>query len=135
MGKVAVKILIKNKSNNKILITRDSKDEIFEIPGGRLDEKESIEKSIERELYEELGLKLKKVNPKYVYSEYFLHERENQNHLLIVFLIELSKLEISKLKYSTEVVEMNWVDKKSYNKYEYFSNIKNTLGFYFKAKK
>lgn len=47
-GKVAQKAII--VKGNKVLITRDSKDDVWELPGGRLDESEEPLDAMKREI-------------------------------------------------------------------------------------
>jgi ADP-ribose pyrophosphatase YjhB (NUDIX family) len=54
IGKVTQKALIYN--NGKILLSRDIDDEMFDLPGGRLDFDEVPIEGLKRELVEELGI-------------------------------------------------------------------------------
>lgn len=45
--------------NNKLLVTKDEKDDFYKIPGGTLEIKESLEKCAIRELKEETGFSCK----------------------------------------------------------------------------
>ncbi len=131
LGKIAIKILVRNKKTKRILITRETGDTKYEIPGGRLDLNESIEKSIKRELKEELGLDCKGLKFQYIYSEEFVHMRESVPHFMLTFLVDLTDAHVKSLQRSYEADKMVWVDKRSYKKYKYYVNLKNALDFYF----
>lgn len=132
VGKVSIRALLKDNKTNKVLITRDPKDEIFELPGGRADEGESVEDVIIRELQEELGVSMANVQLAYIHSEHCLHVREGKMQMLLSFLVELDDMAIAQLSQSDEVEEMMWVDSGSYKNYKYFPDAKNALDKYFK---
>lgn len=124
-GKVAQKAIIVKR--NKILITRDSNDEIWELPGGRLDESEEPIDAVKREISEELGLACTVKGVFDVTRMY--HKRDDQWMLVIYYLVELLS-EDFKLD-PVEVAEMQWVDRDTWSKYEYFPAYQLVLEKYF----
>ncbi len=55
--------------NGKLLVTKDKKDDFYKIPGGTLEEGESLEECAVRELMEETGFScriIKKLNTMYL---------------------------------------------------------------------
>ncbi len=57
--RVSVKILVKDR-DGKLLVVQDTTNGTWEVPGGGLDHGESIAQTAEREIQEELGVKLAK---------------------------------------------------------------------------
>ena len=102
------------KKNNKYLIAQRNKDKHFaffwEFPGGKVDNKETFEKALKREIDEELSISIKikekiasekfKDSKIDVEVHYFLCEALNENIIL------------------TEHEDMNWVFKNDLLKYK-----------------
>ena len=102
------------KKNNKYLITQRNKDKHFalfwEFPGGKVDNKETFEKALKREINEELSISIKikekiasekfKDSKIDVNVHYFLCEALNENIIL------------------TEHEDMSWVFKNDLFKYK-----------------
>lgn len=102
------------KKNNKYLIAQRNKDKHFaffwEFPGGKVDNKETFEKALKREIDEELSISIKikekiasekfKDSKIDVEVHYFLCEALNENIIL------------------TEHEDMNWVFKNDLVKYK-----------------
>lgn len=127
-GKVAVKaILVKD---GKVLITRDSQDEnLWEIPGGRLDADEpSPEDALIREVQEELGVSIRV--RRMVHSQQFIHGQEGSAHLLLAYEAELCDTDAEFRPDPGEVAEMRWISKDELPKYEIYPNCHNALKVY-----
>ena len=102
------------KKNNKYLIAQRNKNKYFaffwEFPGGKVDNKETFEKALKREIDEELSISIKikekiasekfKDSKIDVEVHYFLCEALNENIIL------------------TEHEDMNWVFKNDLLKYK-----------------
>lgn len=131
-GKVSIKIILKNSRNGKVLIVREPQDKDWQLPGGRTEESEKFYQTIARELLEELHLKLSQFKINFVYNEQVLHIRDQAMQMTVFFEIKLEVKDIKKIKVSDEVAELCWVDKKTYKKYTYFSDIGNALKCYYK---
>ncbi len=127
VGKVAQKALL--IKDGKVLITRDSGDDVWELPGGRLDEGEEPKEGILREIREELGVEGKIEGIFQVRAMY--HPRDKADILVVYYIISLVD-ETAEFKVDPEeVAEMAWVDRESYVAYSYFSEYKSILTEYF----
>ncbi len=127
-GKIAQKaILIKD---GKVLITRDSRDTLWELPGGRLDAGEEPIDGMVREIREELGVEAK--IDKIFKIETMYHSRDKETLVFIyytVFLVdEGATFKVDPL----EVAEMKWVDQDGFMKYEMYPQYKEAVKDYFK---
>ncbi len=75
--------ILKNK--NKILITKRPSNKLFgefwEFPGGKLENTETFEEAIVRELYEELGIRININNLKSL--DIFNHSYDGKNYILM----------------------------------------------------
>lgn len=128
-GKVAQKvILIKGDS---VLITRDSRDEIWELPGGRLNVGENPESGVTREVAEELGVVVKIGQP--VYINQFKHSEDKTDALVIVYLATLEDESAEFVVDPIEVAQMQWVDKQTWDSYDYYPEYQVALSEYFTA--
>lgn len=58
--RISIKVLIKN-DEDRLLVVQDTTNDTWEIPGGGLDHGETIEQTARREVQEELGVELSKV--------------------------------------------------------------------------
>lgn len=65
----------------KFLITK--KDDLWEFPGGKVKEKESLKEALKREIKEELGVDIE------VLKQIFLYEKEG--HIFYFFLSKIKK--------------------------------------------
>lgn len=110
-GKVALKALLLKPCNiandPEVLVCRDAKDtDIWELPGGRLNQNEHLPYALQRELDEELNAAVE-VGP-LVYSEQYLHVREGKFALLLAFEVRMLHPTL-RFKLSPEVAEVRWV--------------------------
>ena len=129
VGKVAQKALL--IKDGKILITRDSGDEEWELPGGRLDVGEEPRTGMLREIREELGVEGKIESIFSVKTMY--HTRDKADMLVVYYLVSLVDESAQFTVDPEEVAEMAWVDRESYIAYSFFSEYKNILTEYFNS--
>jgi len=127
VGKVAQKALI--IKGRAVLITRDSNDEVWELPGGRLDSVEDPREGILREIREELGVE-GKVDEIYDVRTMF-HTRDSTDMLVVYYLVSLVDESVPFVVDKEEVAEMAWVDRESYKSYAFFPEYERVLSEYF----
>lgn len=107
------------KRNDKFLIVQRSPQSktfsgLWQFPEGKLELGEQPAKALEREIKEELGLRVKKTRFVEALTLVFPIGKENMHLLRLV-----SKLEVSgKVKLSEEHVECKWVTKQSLLKHD-----------------
>lgn len=126
-GKVAQKVLL--YKDNKVLITRDSRDKEFELPGGRLDNDEEPKEGILREIREELGIE-SKLEQIFDIKTMF-HGRDKETMIFIYYTASLVEENPTFKTDPLEVEEMKWVDKDSLLEYDMFPQYKEVLIDYF----
>ena len=117
-GKVAIKIFLIDKQGN-LLVVRQKQDEPFEVPGGRVDENESIEQTVGREIYEELDISVENVKYEILNSFQANNPNENINHFYLILKIDIDDELVAQMKRTVEVVEMVWVNKENYKNYTF----------------
>jgi len=105
--------IIKNK--NKYLITQRQKDKHnglrWEFPGGKLNFGEDPRQCLEREIQEELGIKIKAEE----ILEYSSHIYNNEKHIvLLAFICEFISGEIEK----KEINDFTWISLEEMKKYD-----------------
>jgi 8-oxo-dGTP diphosphatase len=111
LGKVALKAFIEREG--KILIVRDvNDDDVWEIPGGRLDEGEAPEAGLARELREELGVEIEV--GELIYTEQSLHTQKGEWTLFLVFRASIKGNNPFVLQ-ADEIAEAKWVDQPHLN--------------------
>ena len=96
--------------NNKALILKDTKRfKGYDVPGGKIDEGEDIEQALQRELYEELGLRKFLIREILYAFERLDYDKKGSRLMLIFYKIEAK---ISKIKLSDEHTSFDWISKK-----------------------
>ena len=83
-------IIIKDKS---LLVLRSKGKDIFFASGGKLDQGETIEQALCRELYEEINIELKSTD--FTYFTYILSRNIDSSRFFYYFLISSLKRAIS----------------------------------------
>lgn len=133
---VGVKALIENEEGKILLLKAPGWEKAktkahWDIPGGRIQEGQTIEAALSREIEEETGVK------KIEYSEFFTaiisnhqipHKDIMLGLVLMVYRVKIPKS--SKIKLSEEHTDYEWVDKKEATKrlaYKYPSEFTNLL--------
>jgi 8-oxo-dGTP pyrophosphatase MutT (NUDIX family) len=121
---IGIKAIIRQGSS--ILLLKDSARSKWELPGGRIDGKQTIEEALSRELAEEIpGAKLRALNA-IVHAATGDFVVENDHRLCLVFYtaeISLPK----QLRLSDEHLEYAWVDQESLEKYDLFTSDRDAL--------
>lgn len=89
VGKVTVKAVVFDQSRAKILLL-SSPSTLYDLPGGRLNEGETLEQTLERELKEELGLAPNDYwKPYLLNDEQCLHVSSGQQQLSVTYVVHL----------------------------------------------
>lgn len=97
---VAVSMVVTNRAQDKILLAKHVGDDDFILPAGYIKKGENVEKTIPRELKEELGLET--VKCKYMSSRY--HSERDVLMLNFIVVVEDKPM---KLK-TDEITEAKW---------------------------
>jgi|GEM_PF-1952941 len=129
VGKVTQKVLLVKDAT--VLITRDSRDEVWELPGGRLNAGENPKEGVVREVQEELGVEvdIKEV----VYINQFTHSADNSLALVVVYVAHMKDVQQEFVVDPIEVAQMQWVDSTTWSEYKYYPEYKSALETYFKS--
>ncbi len=120
--------------DNKILILKRSKDEeilpnLWELPSGKVDFGESVEKSLIRETKEETGLDVRTIEPISTF-DYIIENKDKIKHTVqINFLVR--KLE-GKVKISNEHDDFYWLPEEKLEKYNISQKTKNVIKIAFR---
>lgn len=107
VGKVAQKaVIIKNES---VLLVRDPREEneIWELPGGRLNVGESSREGLAREIFEELGIDVDV--HEVIHIEQFHQGSEGKNALMIAYRAILKNPEAELKPDCNEIAEVRFV--------------------------
>ena len=84
-------------SENRILAMHDERSPYFYLPGGRVKMGETAEQAVVREIWEELGVKLKIARPLWLNQAFFTEEVDGirYHELCIYFLMDSSNTDLS----------------------------------------
>ena len=97
---VAVSMVVTNRAQDKILLAKHVEDDDFILFAGYIKKGENVEKTIPREIKEELGLDV--VKAKYMSSRY--HEPKDILMLNFIVVVEENK----PIKLNEEITEARW---------------------------
>jgi 8-oxo-dGTP diphosphatase len=106
--RVSIKLIIKN-SEDKLLVVMDKNTDDWEVPGGGLDHGETIKQTAEREIQEELGVRLLKFDDKPIVITLGTHPN-NYMTLMQYYRGELSGYDFT----LEEKFESKFVDKEEF---------------------
>ena len=114
--------------NNKIILTRDIDDPNWELPGGRLHNDEKPADGLEREINEEIGLK---VAVKSVFATDVATTPKGETRFMVVYICDfINNLKEIKLK-EDEIAEYKWVGKDDWQRLSLYSEFVPVLEEYF----
>lgn len=103
----AVYALIYNKDSNEVLMVYNKDSNGWSMPGGAVEENETLEEATIREVQEETGL-LVRVGDVVAVNERFFQEK-NEHAIFITFNAEIIGGEIS-IERPDEISKIKWVD-------------------------
>jgi len=118
---------MKNRNCSVALIEKDGKilmgnkasgvgpyPDTWRLPGGGIEEGETPEDAVKREVMEEVGLEVLEVEKIGIYED----EEPNKNGEMIHYVFNMFKVKISgNEKVSEEFPEINWIEKDKLNEY------------------
>ncbi len=125
VGTVAQKAIIER--DGKILLCRGKGDTLWELPGGRLDEDETPQNGLARELKEELDVDVTVENPVYITRSY--HMRDKQYQMFIVYACTISE-DQTITPDQREIEAIQWVEKEKLSSVEMFEDCAEALSVY-----
>ncbi|MCA9360956.1 NUDIX domain-containing protein [Candidatus Kaiserbacteria bacterium] len=132
-GKVAQKAIIDN-GKGEILIVRDPREseEVWEIPGGRINEDEEPKSALAREIKEELGVEVEV--GEVLSLEQFWQHSDQAKALLIVYVCRMKNPNASLNLEAKEVAEARWVTATECDKLNFFVEYQRAIKKYFSDK-
>jgi len=121
---VGIKTIIER--DGEVLLVKDTARDTWEIPGGRIDQRQGIVETAERELGEELpGAKLKKLG-QLVHAAVGDFMVENDHRLCLLFFVADVVLQ-EVIELSPEHSEYTWISEGSLENYDLFASDKAAL--------
>ena len=127
VGKISLRAIIVH--DGKILLDRDVRDpDIWEIPGGRLNVGESLEEGLKREIFEELGIRIRV--GRLVYSEQFQQASDGLASLMLAYEASLEDPEARLVLDPNEVAETIWIEMKDFEARKLYENCFRALKVY-----
>lgn len=93
--------------NNRLLMVREHDSEIYTLPGGAVEESETVIKALEREIKDEMGIDLKIDEAELPWKQFVIRGRnEGEMIRFILFRKELDGIEVK----GNEIAEIVWVN-------------------------
>jgi len=128
-GKVAQKAIVLKEG--KVLLMRDPREtkEIWELPGGRLNEDELPPLGLARELKEELGVEF--AVHEVVYIEQFFQHSDQKNALMIAYFCTMVNDKVEFQLQESEVCEIGWFTPEEAMELDLFPEYRRSLEVYF----
>ncbi len=110
---LGVKALVKDENNKVLLLFHSPKNAAvkpyWDLPGGRVEEGETVEDTLKKEIKEEIGVE--KFNNKGLISATIANFNLEDDDGLILFVYKCFLPKDSEIKLSDEHVRFDWVDK------------------------
>ena len=118
--------------NGIVIIDRKRTPFGLAMPGGKLDKKETLENAMHRELFEETGLKISKLEQFRTYSEPDRDTRGDYRWISTVFICEAyGKLNPGSDAKGARIIQLNEIDslkeKFAFDHYKILSDYKNSI--------
>ena len=111
---IAVKCIIKNENNKYLILEKtkneaknDKSDNLYDIPGGRVEYGEDIPNAVIREVFEETGILLIKDNIKKIVNATSIVRNDGLHLTIITYFV---KIENPIIKISSEHSNFYWAD-------------------------
>lgn len=119
---IGVKGIIQDQ-DGRVLILKDSSTGKWEVPGGRMDENQTIEEAFSREIGEEIEDASLEEFGGLLFAAQGAFKVENAHKLLLIFYSVKVRLP-SKLTLSSEHMDSAWVDEQSLSNYALYPSDK-----------
>lgn len=105
---IAIKAVIV-KDGKALVLKETSRYSGYDLPGGKIDENESIDEALKRELHEELGLKEFKMGDLVHVYERTDYKKEGISLMLIFYKVTAAEFKIT---LSEEHTEYKWISRR-----------------------
>ena len=131
-GKVALKAVIEH--DGKVLLVRDPREgeEVWEIPGGRMNVEEEPQAALVREVKEELGIDI--LVHEVIDMVQFWQFSESRNAFLITFHASLADPQADIVMAEDEIAEVKWATEAEVGELQFFVEYKRALEKFYGAK-
>ena len=109
--------------DEKVLLSKNPKDDYLSLPGGRVQLGESTEEAIKREIKEELGIHIKNAKLTVISENFYIHKDLNIHEFLFIYKYNIDnnlgkKLENSRILDKPKSI-LNWYKFEELKKLEY----------------
>jgi 8-oxo-dGTP diphosphatase len=128
IGRVAMKAIIV-RSDGAILISRDVGEDLWDLPGGRLNAKENPKDALIREVYEELGVHIRVHEA--VYLDTFTLGQNGAPHFLVVCKATVVNESEPFVLAPDEIAEARWVTEKELKGFSFWQEYNHAFEAYF----
>lgn len=112
---IAIKCLLKNEYNKYLILKKtqeeaknDGSENLYDIPGGRMEYGEDIIDTLVREVFEETGIKLKLNQIEKILNAKSIIRKDGLNLVVITYIANVKNCSV---KISSEHSEFYWIDK------------------------
>ena len=112
---IVVKCLLKNEYNKYLILKKteeeaknDVSENLYDIPGGRIEYGEEITDALIREVFEETGIKLKLNQIEKIIDAKSIITKDKINLVVITYIANIKNCSV---KISSEHSEFYWIDK------------------------
>ncbi len=128
VGEVALKALIEKEG--KVLISKDNTSDKWDLPGGRMQEGESPQEGLAREVLEEIGVYVEIGRP--FYTEVGVPTRPGgHQRFFIVYMATLRDAEQPFSLAPNEIEEVRWVSKEELVSIPLYGEYRRALDVFF----
>ena len=112
---IAIKCLLKNEYNKYLILKKteeeaknDASENLYDIPGGRMEYGEDIIDTLVREVFEETGIKLQLNQIEKILNAKSIIRKDGLNLVVITYIANIKNCSV---KISSEHSEFYWIDK------------------------
>lgn len=101
--------------DNKLLVNKDDKDNFYKLPGGRVEQGETLEETCHREILEENNSKIKIIKP--LHPKVLWENPQTKEKMAIILISYQAKLlNKEEIKPIPPTQEIRWLDLKKIDK-------------------